>query len=1014
LGSASKGSRSRRTVAQPVVAPPSPRDTASITSASSAGIKTIDKKRHMKDAKSRFNIGLVYLKTGDYAKAQENLEHSLFCHIQLSGHSAKCYDNDTIFAVAGVREKLGDCYVANKKIVDKALALDHYEESRRLLKNVDPEDAPANLTEMLQRVEENLKLPELRNTAAKKKQAPPSRESDRYQMEGNDKPKVISGIGAAGVSAAPATKVNARKSSPTRRRARDAVMNKIEGIPGIGKGFGMLHGIAHEVKEEIMDIIDDSSSEDTIRKPARVTDAFAEAVAHLDRDNHRTALNRLIHLQEGGGMKNDVFRCQMADSMLMVAESAQEANKISIAIDAYEEAHTVLKQDDAAGEDTKIAMKGCIRCHKLMAMEMEGIKSYGSAISHRSRVDQLLDEDNRVIPACQQQVMIAHLHIAKEEYAKSAVALSEASRRLHKGVRSIDDMASDRRDLLIQCHQMRAICYNKSKKWNEALKQYDEVLLLVAKREGQGGKEYNAALIHKSALLVGMGNHRLAGSSVNKYLELAELSDPNLIVDELDHVLALDTCAATHLKMGNVDKAISIFEWKLAFVKTLPNNDGMKSDTMHKLGCLLANKNQPKTALPLLDEAQRIKKIVYDGKHKSVLETTWAVAATNHTLGDNDKALKEYSVLLDKMTNIEDMPVDAVIIHNSAGKLFFEAGKLDKAVQFFRQALHEAETAGNLQLKSEITLNLANALSARGEGDKAMELYGKLLKTKQLKKTKISFLTRFNKSLLLIKMGELEKAKEILHKIVETRSPMANGVRGNILLTLGNLAISEGNVDEALDYFGKSLDLADDEDFNARVDAMRSIALAQLRAGQPDKAIAILEDILEDLLNSNVVGKTVNLLTAEIWNCMAYVYRKVGDLGQAKNFAKLALQTYKADLGETNPVTLRNVSNLQLLLLEEAEGLEKSEAKSIIDAAKFEMEETLESFVSFDDPWTYRLDVASLKTNLGLVAIWQGKPKKARKLVRQIKEIELPRDHPLEHRVAVLEERLGELEKKKN
>mmetsp|Transcript_12314 Transcript_12314/g.23503 ORF Transcript_12314/g.23503 Transcript_12314/m.23503 type:complete len:513 (-) Transcript_12314:975-2513(-) len=511
-----------------------------------------------------------------------------------------------------------------------------------------------------------------------------------------------------------------------------------------------------------------------------------------------------------------------------------------------------------------------------------------------------------------------------------------------------------------------------------------------------------------------MGNYVMAAPTINKYLKIAEHSDLDLIVDDLDHALALDTNAATHIKLNNVGKAISIFERKLAFVKTLPNNDGMKSDTMHKLGCLLANKNQPKAALTLLDEAQRLKKFVYDGKHKSVLETTWAVAATSHTLGDNNKALKEYSVLLDKMAKIEDMPVDAVVIHNSAGKLFFEDGKLDKAVQFFRQALHEAETAGNFQLKSEITLNLANVLSARGEGDKALELYGKLLKTKQLKKTKISFLTRFNKSLLLIKMGELEQAKEILHKIAETRSPMANGVKGNILLTLGNLAISEGNVDEALDYFGKSLDVADDEDFHARADAMRSIALAQLGAGKPDKAIAALEDVLEDLLNSDVVGNTVNLLTAEIWNCMAYVYRKVGDLGQAKNFAKLALQTYKADLGETNPVTLRNVSNLQLLLLEEAESLEKSEAKSIIDAAKFEMEETLEAFVSFDDPWTYRLDVASLKTNLGLVAIWQGKPKKARKLVRQIKEIELPPDHPLEHRVAVLEERLGELEKKKN
>ena len=118
-------------------------------------------------------------------------------------------------------------------------------------------------------------------------------------------------------------------------------------------------------------------------------------------------------------------------------------------------------------------------------------------------------------------------------------------------------------------------------------------------------------------------------------------------------------------------------------------------------------------------------------------------------------------------------------------------------------------------------------------------------------------------------------------------------------------------------------------------------------------------------------------------------------------------------MGETNPITLRNVSNLAVLLLEEAENLPKPQAKSVIDAAKFEMEEALEAFVSLNDLWTYRLDVASLKTNLGLIAIWQGKPKKARKLVRQIKEIEIPSNHPLALRIRRLEEHVEKLEKSK-
>jgi len=566
---------------------------------------------------------------------------------------------------------------------------------------------------------------------------------------------------------------------------------------------------------------------------------------------------------------------------------------------------------------------------------------------------------------------------------------------------------------------MKAICYAKCKKWREALDVYDDLLPLISKTEGQGGKAYNSALIQKSALLVTLGNHRLASTTVNKYLQLSELSDEmvgELIVDDMDHVLALDTAAATHLKLGNVDKAQTIFEKKLSFVKALPNNDEMKSDTMHKLGCLLAYKKEHKEAIPLLSEALDTRKFLYDGKSPSVFESTWAVAAASQTIGDTNRALKEYAILLEKMNQnkMNDSPVDLVLIHNSADKLFFDEGKIDKSVHSFRQALAGSDTHHNPQLKAEVTLNLANALSARGEHDKAMDLYDTLLSTKSLKRTKMFFLTLYNKSLLLIKMGEVEEARDILDKVAATRSSMADDVRGSIYLALGNLSISEGNFKEALSHFDNALDAVEDGDIISLAHVKRNIGNAYFESGQSDKAIAEFDDVLEDLSDPTMEGsKAVELLRAEVWNCLSRVYRKKGDLSHATHYAKLALQTYKSELGDKNPITLRNVSNLQLLLLEDAESMEKADAKPIIDAAKYEMENALETFVALDDPWTYRLDVASLKTNLGFVAVWQGKPKKARKMVRQLNEIEIPDGHPLAQRIEILEQRVEELEKKK-
>ena len=115
-------------------------------------------------------------------------------------------------------------------------------------------------------------------------------------------------------------------------------------------------------------------------------------------------------------------------------------------------------------------------------------------------------------------------------------------------------------------------------------------------------------------------------------------------------------------------------------------------------------------------------------------------------------------------------------------------------------------------------------------------------------------------------------------------------------------------------------------------------------------------------------------------------------------------------LGEVHPTTLRNISNLQLLLLEEAEGMDKSEAKFVVDVAKYEMEDTLDASESLTDPLSHRFAIASLKINLGLVAVWQDKPKKARKYLRQVEEVAIPSDHLLMRQIAMLEGYVVQLE----
>jgi tetratricopeptide (TPR) repeat protein len=869
-----------------------------------------EEKRLQKDAKSRFNIGLVYLKTGDYSKAQDNLEHSLYCHVQLAGHNPKMYTNQSLYQIASVREKLGDCYLGNTAVVDKCLALDHFEEAKRLLESVHPDDAPDNVKEMLERVDEKLKLPELSHSGVRKK--PPSH-TKKYEMQGNDKAKKTLGIGVAaaavgGAAVAAAANNNAPAGAAA---ATSPTSGGIKGLKGGFEKFGQnieklgtgIAGVGLGIKDGLGEILglDESDYEDAMNLRSSISNMQSEeiealkmAISHLERDNHRTALNHLLELKECEAMQNASFRILMVEYLMKVANSAMESSKTGVAVESYEEALTICEHDkDSDAATLSEASKGCSKGHKMLAIECEALGDFRSAIEQRKRACELLESENKIVPACHQLISIAYLHGRVDEYDKSSVILSDACRKLFKGVISLEYMPSDRLQLLVKAYHMRAICFSKMKKWKPALDQYEELLPLIAKESGKGSADYMSLTIRKAALLVTLKSHAAATELLRNYFQMADINDSagnELLVEPVDHCLALDTIAAIDLKLGKVDNAISTFEKKLEFIEQhIPRDDEMKSDAMHKLGCLLSYKKKYEEALPLLQSALDARKFLYDGRNKFLFESSWAVAATTQTLGDTDKALADYEILLGKIDFVEDSPINFVIVQNSAGKLFFQDGKIEAAVSSFTKALEGAESQGDDAMKTDIMLNLANALSAKGDIDGAFDLYEDLERMGRRKRTRMYFLTLYNKSLLLIKVGEKEQAKDVLHDIIETRSSKADDTRGNVYITLGILSVEEKQIESGLKYYEDALAMFVDEryDLSSITQAKKLMAMAYMESKKYDMAITILEDALTELSQPGMERKFYQLMKAEVWNSMSKVYQRQGDHSSAKNFAKL-------------------------------------------------------------------------------------------------------------------------------
>ena len=996
--------------------------------------KPADRDRLEKDAKSRFKLGLVYMKTLDFTKAQDNLEHSMYCYVQLHGHDGQQYTNDVKLAVGGIRENLGDCYTENPSSTDKGLAMDHYEESRRLLESISPNDAPENIDDMLKTVDDKIQALVASGISRRPTSAPNQVKKIVAREADGDGGSVcgasvkgapsLAGSGGASVATSTATEVvktSSRTALLKSKLAAQAGKSKLAGKLKLSKKYDenpsnddepdpehdqLLSDIASEllrnleikdhttgmttyhacfVGTEAVDFMVTSelasSREEAVKvgnemqtagyfehvagantfkddvtfyhfKGPTISNEFVEAIDEMELGNHSTAADILTAVRDGGSLMNADFREEWYSCAVQVADSALQAGKVSLATDSYEAMYSVLKKYDDTGYDLMLAVKGCIKGHKLSAIESESMKDNVSAIKHRMRMYELLIADYHIITACRQLLKIAHLHGEENDYSSAASTVTDAIERLSSVVGSLDDdppsvvsreelrqfvhscgMAAiddeelnilfdtidtdnsgelsleevmcyfhalqgvnkddfgkmvgkflkgpkDRLDLLGHCHKMLAVCCSKMMKLMEASEHYSQLLTLLTKTKSKDSREYNSALIQKAALSVMLKNYHVAHDEISQYETHVTGDNSDLIVDDSDHLLALDTSATIYLKLGNTDKAIQIFESKLAFLKTLNDNEEMKSDTIFKLGCLMAYKGQPNAALPLLNEALDVRRRLYDGTSKSLLESTWAVAAINQILGVVDKSLEEYSVILDK-TDVFDKSFK-VLVHNSAGKLFTEEGKEDEAIDCYRQALLAAETP---EMETEISLNLANALSSADDESKAMEIYDRILETKLVEETKVHFWTQFDKSLLLIKMGEVASATEILDKIADTKSELADDVRVGVYIASGNIALSEKRFDDALNCFGNALVVIQDSDVESIAQAKKLIGITYSAMGQLKNAITSFERALVGL--SDEEGKSVNLLKADVWSLMSQVYQKMGDLPQAKSFGEL-------------------------------------------------------------------------------------------------------------------------------
>lgn len=231
----------------------------------------------------------------------------------------------------------------------------------------------------------------------------------------------------------------------------------------------------------------------------------------------------------------------------------------------------------------------------------------------------------------------------------------------------------------------------------------------------------------------------------------------------------------------------------------------------------------------------------------------------------------------------------------------------DKALSYINQAFSLISTLNNDSLKSESHNSYGLVYQARNEKTLALRHFLNALKIAEETKKPIPELKRncyLNLSTFYARIDDFDKAidyymkahKELDH-IKENNVPYQRAIDFN---SIGNLFANKKNYDIAINYFERSIAMADSLKFaTLKIPGYVSLLNQYLRIDQPQKAL----EYINSPAGQNLKGFLSNFgMTAQIDQAYAFIYTKLSQFDSAGFYFKRALPYFEQKTSEMNRI----------------------------------------------------------------------------------------------------------------
>jgi tetratricopeptide (TPR) repeat protein len=308
--------------------------------------------------------------------------------------------------------------------------------------------------------------------------------------------------------------------------------------------------------------------------------------------------------------------------------------------------------------------------------------------------------------------------------------------------------------------------------------------------------------------------------------------------------------------------------------------------------------------LEVINEPDIFKELIKRTENYGVINS---IGEQAYTWGELEQALYAWNHLLER-TKDNDKEGES-IARGNIGILYGIKGELDKALEYFRNALKLDEELGRKEGMAADLGNIGIVCQIKGELDNALEYHGKALKlNEELGRKEGMAADLVNIGNVYRIKGELDKALGYYGKALKLDEEL--GRKEGMAADLGNIGIVyqiKGELDNALEYYGKALKL--DKELGSKegmTNALGNIGIVYRIKGEHEKALEYFEKALEQDVE---LGRKEGIATA-LMNIGNVNFDK-GELGKALEYYDKALKMFK-EMGiriETAR-TLMNIGNV--------------------------------------------------------------------------------------------------------